>query len=67
MKYIKKISLSIIGRNLLMFVPKSNKWGDPEFNFNAGTGTGTGNTFGLSSAFQTPASRLYGANLNLTF
>jgi len=67
MKYIKKISVSVIGRNLLMLVPKSNQWGDPEFNYNAGTGTGAGNTFGLSSAFQTPASRLYGANLNLTF
>lgn len=61
-KYIKKASISLIGRNLLLFVPKSNQWGDPEFNFSS-----TNNSFGLGSAFQTPASRLFGGNLNLTF
>ncbi|HEY8936448.1 MAG TPA: SusC/RagA family TonB-linked outer membrane protein [Cyclobacteriaceae bacterium] len=60
-KYIKKISVSLIGRNLLLFVPKSNQWGDPEFNY-----TSTGNTAGLSSAFLTPAGRMYGASVNFT-
>ncbi|WP_315814644.1 hypothetical protein [Paraflavitalea speifideaquila] len=43
---IKKLTVSAIGRNLLLFVPKSNQWGDPEFNYQS-----TGNTFGLSSSF----------------
>jgi TonB-linked SusC/RagA family outer membrane protein len=60
-KYIKKVSVSLIGRNLLLVVPKSNQWGDPEFNYSSG-----GNTSGLASAFQTPASRLYGGSLNIT-
>jgi TonB-linked SusC/RagA family outer membrane protein len=60
-KYIKKVSISLTGRNLLLFVPKSNQWGDPEFNYSS-----SGNTYGLGSAFQTPASRMYGASLNLT-
>ncbi|HEY9005935.1 MAG TPA: SusC/RagA family TonB-linked outer membrane protein [Ohtaekwangia sp.] len=60
-KYIRKASLSLIGRNLLLLVPKSNQWGDPEFNYSS-----AGNTYGLGSAFQTPASRMYGASLNLT-
>jgi TonB-linked SusC/RagA family outer membrane protein len=61
-KFIKKASVSLIGRNLLLLVPKSNQWGDPEFNYSVAN-----NSFGLGSAFQTPASRLYGANLSLTF
>jgi len=60
-KFIKKVSLSLIGRNLLLYVPKSNQWGDPEFNYSS-----AGNTFGLGSAFQTPASRLFGGSLNVT-
>ncbi len=60
-KFIKKISISLIGRNLLLFVPKSNQWGDPEFNYSS-----AGNTYGLGSAFQTPASRLYGGSVNFT-
>jgi len=60
-KFIKKVSLSLIGRNLLLFVPRSNQWGDPEFNYSS-----AGNTYGLGSAFQTPSSRLFGGSLNLT-
>ncbi|HTJ50726.1 MAG TPA: SusC/RagA family TonB-linked outer membrane protein, partial [Cyclobacteriaceae bacterium] len=60
-KYIKKISVSLIGRNLLLFVPKSNQWGDPEYNYSS-----TGNTAGLSSAFMTPSGRMYGASVNFT-
>ena len=58
----KKASLSLVGKNLLMFLPKSNQWGDPEFNY-----TATGNVQGVSSAYQTPASRFYGATVNVQF
>ena len=59
---IKRITISAVGKNLLLFVPKSNQWGDPEFNF-----TSAGNTFGLSSSFESPASRLFGGSLTVQF
>ncbi len=59
---IKGITFSLVGKNLFLFVPKSNQWGDPEFNYST-----TGNTFGLASGFQSPASRLFGASLTVTF
>ena len=61
-KLIKKASVSLVGKNLLMFLPESNQWSDPEFNYDA-----SGNTMGVSSAYQTPASRYYGATLTLQF
>ena len=60
--FINKASLSLIGKNLLMFLPESNQWGDPEFNY-----TSSGNTMGVSSAYQTPASRFFGATVNIQF
>ncbi len=59
---IKKVTISLVAKNLFLFVPKSNQWGDPEFNYSA-----TGNTFGLGSSFQSPASRLFGGSVNLQF
>jgi TonB-linked SusC/RagA family outer membrane protein len=61
-KAIKKITISAIGKNLLLLVPKSNQWGDPEFNYST-----TGNTFGLGSSFQSPASRLFGGAITVQF
>ena len=61
-KVIKKFTIAVIGKNLFLFVPKSNQWGDPEFNYSA-----TGNTFGLASGFQSPASRLFGGSLTVQF
>jgi TonB-linked outer membrane protein, SusC/RagA family len=61
-KVIKRASVSLVGKNLLMYLPKSNQWGDPEFNY-----TTDGNTMGVSSAYQTPASRFYGATVTLQF
>jgi hypothetical protein len=48
-KVIKRLTVSAVGKNLFLFVPKSNQWGDPEFNYST-----TGNTFGLASSFQSP-------------
>ena len=58
----KSITVSAVGKNLFLFVPKSNQWGDPEFNYSA-----TGNTFGVASSFQAPASRLIGGSINVQF
>lgn len=57
---IKRASFSLNGRNLLMLRPKSNNWTDPEF---ANT---SGNAVGIN-ANQMPPTRIYGANLNITF
>ncbi|GAO43387.1 SusC/RagA family TonB-linked outer membrane protein [Flavihumibacter petaseus] len=59
---IKRFTVSAIGKNLLLIVPESNQWGDPEFNYSA-----TNNTFGISSSFQSPAARFFGGGISLTF
>ena len=61
-KYLSAASISLVGKNLLMFVPSSNQWGDPEFNFSS-----SGNTMGISSTYQSPASRFFGATINVQF
>jgi TonB-linked SusC/RagA family outer membrane protein len=61
-KIIKRLVLSAVGRNLLTFLPKSNQWVDPEFNY-----TTANNTFGISSVFSVPPSRLFGGSITFTF
>ena len=61
-KILQKATISLIGRNLLLFLPDSNQWTDPEFNYSS-----TNNTLGVSSVFQTPSARTFGANVTLTF
>ena len=61
-RVIKRLTVSAIGKNLFLIAPKSNQWGDPEFNSATG-----GNTFGLSSSFQSPASRLFGGTVTVQF
>jgi len=61
-RVIKRLTVSAIGKNLFLIVPKSNQWGDPEFNSATGA-----NTFGLSSSFQSPASRLFGGTVTVQF
>lgn len=60
-KIVKKASVSLIGRNLLMFRPKTNQWSDPEFS------NTTGNAVGTTDIGQTPPTRIFGFNVNLTF
>ncbi|GAB4092632.1 SusC/RagA family TonB-linked outer membrane protein [Flaviaesturariibacter terrae] len=61
-KYVRGVSVSAVGRNLLLIVPKSNQWGDPEFNEASGQ-----NTFGLASSFQSPSARYFGGTLTVQF
>ncbi|RYY72901.1 MAG: hypothetical protein EOO52_20095 [Gammaproteobacteria bacterium] len=63
---IKGITVGVNGRNLFMFVPKSNVWTDPEFSA-SGNGAYTGNAVGRSTAFNMPPTRIYGANLVVRF
>jgi hypothetical protein len=70
--FIKRASIGLIGRNLLMIRPKSNIWSDPEFNDNStngigANGKGNGNAIGSTSEFQTPPTRIFSANITLTF
>ena len=61
--FIKKASFALTGRNLLMLTPKSNPWTDPEFS----DASSTSNLRGLNSDAQTPGTRIFGADLKLTF
>jgi len=60
--FIKKASIALIGRNLLMFRPKSNDSIDPEF-----SDAGSGNAIGNTSVAETPPTRFYGATLSVSF
>jgi hypothetical protein len=59
---LKRLIVSFVAKNLFIWTPSSNQWGDPEFNYST-----TGNTFGLASGFQSPASRVYGGSLTIGF
>lgn len=64
-KVIKRATISAIGRNILILVPKNNQWSDPEFN---STPTAANpNTFGVGSSFSTPPTRIFGGSISLTF
>lgn len=64
---IKGATVGISGRNLLMFVPKSNVWTDPEFQGGNGNAAFTGNATGRSTAYNFPPTRIFGANLSFRF
>ncbi len=64
---IKGATIGISGRNLLMWVPKSNVWTDPEFQGGNGNAAFTGNATGRSTAFNAPPTRIFGANITLRF
>ncbi|MES2275688.1 MAG: SusC/RagA family TonB-linked outer membrane protein [Bacteroidota bacterium] len=59
-KYVKSAQISLQGRNLLIWLPKSNLYTDPDFG-------SSGNGVGVSSIANTPPTRYYGATLSLTF
>lgn len=61
-KIVKRVVVSAVGRNLFTFLPKSNRYADPEFNY-----TAAGNTFGINSVFATPPARIFGGSLTVTF
>jgi TonB-linked SusC/RagA family outer membrane protein len=65
-KFIKKASIALTGRNLLLLRPKTNNWTDPEFSATSTTSTNNG-TIGVNNTNQTPPTRIFGASLNVTF
>jgi len=60
-KLIKAVSVSITGRNLYLWLPKSNEYSDPDFNFT------TGNASGVGVSSINPPTRTYGASAVITF
>ncbi len=64
---VKGASITLSGRNLFMWVPKSNQWTDPEFQGGNGNAAYTGNATGRSTAFNFPPTRVFGATLALRF
>ena len=56
---IKGVNFTVSGRNLFMFLPKTNEWTDPEFS------NTTGNAQGVSGLDNTPPTRIFGASLNI--
>lgn len=62
-KVIKGASISVQGRNLFIWVPKTNLYADPEYSA-AGVDS---NAIGFSSIGLTPPARYIGGTLSLTF
>jgi len=62
-RFIKTATISLQGRNLFIWLPKTNYYTDPEYSEVSSTSNGVGIT-GISSA---PPSRYYGATFAITF
>lgn len=60
-RFVKGATISVQGRNLFLWTPKSNIYTDPEYNFS------DGNAIGITTLAQSPPSRYYGATISLTF
>lgn len=61
-KLIKTASISLEGRNLFLWVPKSNLYTDPDYSDAGSTSNGIGLT-----GYQSPPSRFFGFNVSLNF
>lgn len=60
-KFIKGMTVALVGRNVALWLPKTNEFTDPDFN------TSTGNTSGVNNATINPPTRIFGGNITLTF
>jgi len=60
-KVIKGLTVALNARNLFLWVPKTNEYSDPDFNFS------TGNAAGIGTSQINPPTRIVGANLTVTF
>ncbi len=61
LKVVQTCTISISGRNLLMFRPKDNKWTDPEFADTSGNGVGA------TTENEQPPTRIFSGTIALTF
>jgi TonB-linked SusC/RagA family outer membrane protein len=58
---VKSATFTLTGRNLLMWLPETNEWTDPEFS------NSTGNGQGVNDRNNNPPTRIFGANLTVNF
>ncbi len=63
---LRGVTVSVSGRNLLTWLPKTNVWTDPEFS-SAGGGAYTGNAQGRSTGYNLPPTRIFGASVLFHF
>ena len=61
-KFIKGITINLTGRNLFLWLPETNEFSDPDFNF-----TSEGNTSGVVDVQVNPPVRTYGFGINVRF
>jgi hypothetical protein len=70
-KIIKGATFTLNARNLALWLPKTNEYTDPDFNFSGSgnnfTNTGNSNSSGVNTSQINPPSRIFGANITLTF
>ena len=62
-RFIQSATISVQGRNLFIWVPKSNLYTDPEYSQNGSDS----NAVGFTNLGQTPPARYFGGSLSLTF
>lgn len=60
-KVLQSATLTVSGRNLFMFRPKTNLWTDPEFSEDSG------NDVGRTGEGQGPPTRIFSGTLSITF
>jgi TonB-linked SusC/RagA family outer membrane protein len=58
---IKDIRISVQGRNLLLWLPPSNEYTDPDYSAN------DNNAIGVSTLAQSPPTRYFGGTVSITF
>ena len=58
---VKGLNVAVTGRNLFLWVPKTNEFQDPDFNFT------NENTSGISDSQINPPTRIFGGNVTITF
>jgi TonB-linked SusC/RagA family outer membrane protein len=61
-KLIKGLTFTVNARNLALWVPESNQYTDPDFNF-----TSTGNANGVTNSQINPPTRIFGFNITANF
>lgn len=69
-KWIQSSTIALTARNLFTFIPKTNKWGDPELGagYESYSNMASSNTAGSGSDDYTlPGTRFFGFNVNLVF
>lgn len=60
-KFLQKASVSLVGRNLFMWVPKTNLWGDPDYSI-----SDSYNASGVAD-LRTAGTRSFGFNILVSF